>query len=101
LRSLAGMLTRVAFFLSGFLGRGCQSSQLELEAFHPGFFRDDFEPYQQCKDGGSLGIYLDARLAHRERSLSIRCGRVVPTRAGLFRLSHQEPSALRVRRPGQ
>src|SRR6185436_8524607 len=31
----------------------------ELQAFHPGFFRADLEPYQQYKGGGSLGIYLD------------------------------------------
>jgi DNA-binding NtrC family response regulator len=45
--------------LSRFLGRNPQSSLFELQAFHPGFFRADLEPYQQYKGGGSLGIYLD------------------------------------------
>jgi hypothetical protein len=75
------MLTRVASLWSRILGRGRQSILLELDAFYPGFFRVDFEPYQQCKGGGSLGIYLDPRLLQREGSLSIPRDRVVSTRA--------------------
>jgi hypothetical protein len=35
-----------------------------------GWFRADIEPYQRSEPAGSLGIYLDAGFAHRERRLA-------------------------------